>query len=92
MDECDDYKFYLEWVLIVITIIEQALSYTPEHYPKSILQGIIFIVYKTVMLFNMKKRRREERRSGAKRSSNYLILSNNYYVELLTLKHHSPSN
>ena len=54
MDECDDYKYYLEWVLIIVTILEQALSYTPDKYPKSILQAIIFVIYKTVLMFKVK--------------------------------------
>ena len=56
--ECDDFQHYIEYVLLTIAIIEQILSYSPDGYPKSLIQGIVFIIYQVVQLF--KKPKEEE--------------------------------
>jgi hypothetical protein len=45
----------VEYVLVSVAIIETMLSYTPGTYPKSIVQGIIYIIYNSYLFFKKKK-------------------------------------
>jgi hypothetical protein len=42
-----DVQNTVEIVLLVWTILEQFLSFSPENYPKSVSQLIMFIMYRT---------------------------------------------
>ena len=53
--ECDNFQNYVEYVLLTMTIIETFLSYTPDGYPKSILQTLVFIIYQIYKLVKTPK-------------------------------------
>ena len=52
--ECDDIQYYFEYSLLGFGIFETLLSYTPDGYPKSTLQLIVFVFYQLYLKFKKK--------------------------------------
>jgi hypothetical protein len=51
-----DVQNTVEIVLLIWTILEQLLSFSPESYPKSVSQLLIFICYRAYKLLPKKKK------------------------------------